>query len=316
MPRSRRTERPDEIGPWSQDKLDLLQAYLPAYSKIMNSERQRVWLQRCHYIDAFAGAVWQKPKTTKRGAKAQSQDLLWGPESVSPVEVDADVEQYIEGSPLRALNTEPTFDTCWFIDRSEWRLEQLNSLQKQFPDRDIRIRSGDCNPILRDEIATEITRKSKQRGVVFLDPYGLGVEWGTVVALANAQTFDIFINFSLMHVTRILKRDEAPDQSAIDLFNKVMGDSSWTQQLYKPPAQTSFLEDLSMVRDVMQPRWLAEIYADQLKQVFPYVTRSVIMYSSKNAPLYALLLASHNRYAVKIMNDIFAKYERSKNEGK
>jgi hypothetical protein len=33
------------------------------------------------------------------------------------------------------------------------------------------------------------------------------------------------------------------------------------------------------------------------------------MKNSKNAPLYALMLASHNKTAVNIMNSIFEKYE-------
>ena len=112
MPRKRKTEGPDEIGPWSQEKLDLLEKYLGAYSVIMNS--QRSWLKKYHYIDAFAGSVRPKPKGTAKGAAKQTTGLLWGPESAPVIEVDADVEEYIEGSPLRALKTGHSLEImCW-----------------------------------------------------------------------------------------------------------------------------------------------------------------------------------------------------------
>lgn len=60
------------------------------------------------------------------------------------------------------------------------------------------------------EIVPKITYASKQRGLVFLDPYSLQVTWEAVTALAKARTFDVFVNFPLMAVTRLLRRNEPP----------------------------------------------------------------------------------------------------------
>lgn len=296
--------REDKIGKWSEEKLKLLSDYLGAYSTIMNGKKKE-WLRAYHYIDAFAGSVRPRAKGTGAVEKYVSGDQLWVPEEIV---TGQDSERYIEGSPLRALQVAPPFDVCWFIELSNWRLGQLESLPAQFPDREIRIRKGDCNSILRDEIIPTITWESYQRGFVFLDPYGLQVEWETVKALGKARTFDVFVNFSLMPITRLLKRDEPPDEKVIGLFNRVMGNSEWLQELYRPSTQTSMFEDERVVRrDSMRAEWLAAIYAEQLKQHFPSVSNPVIMTNSKNAPLYALFLASQKPVGVKIMNQIGAR---------
>jgi three-Cys-motif partner protein len=280
--------REDVIGKWSEEKLELLEKYLRAYARIMSSQkRKRRWPEAFHYIDAFAGSGQARAK---------------------------DEERYIEGSPLRALQCDPPFDCYWFIERSPQRVEKLESLQSQFPNRKIIIRQGDCNQILREEVIPQITLESKQRALVFLDPYGLQVEWGTVVALAKARTFDVFVNFPLMAVTRILKRDEPPTGWRMNLLKKAMGNDSWVGKIYSN--RLTLFGEVLRVRDVMRAKWLARIYADQVSNIFKFASKPVIMTNSKNAPLYALFLASHNQTAVKIVNDIFSRYERLREVGR
>ena len=67
-------------------------------------------------------------------------------------------------------------------------------------------RKDDCNEVLCNEVATKITHASKQRGFVFLDPYGLQVAWDTILALSATRALDVFINFPIMGVKRLLKK--------------------------------------------------------------------------------------------------------------
>lgn len=290
-----RPAKQDEIGPWSEDKLELLAKYLHAYSVIMNGQKKKGNFTKYHYVDAFAGAVVAVAK------------------KYVP---DQQVTRYIEGSPLRALQTDPPFDVCWFIDVSARRSKKLAELQAANPHRDIRVRRGDCNVILRQEIIAEVTRASRQRGVVFLDPYGLQVEWGTMQALAKAVTLDVFVNFPIMGITRILKRDEMPDEEARDEISRIMGDSDWLGTLYQPSNQPDIWGIQAIERDVMQAAWLAEQYASRVGNLFQYVSKPLIMYNTKKSPQYALFLASHKEVAVKIVNEITDKYEseRAKQE--
>jgi three-Cys-motif partner protein len=77
----------DEIGYWSEVKLDIVKEYAKAYSTIMNSEKQKSFYHI--YIDGFSGAGKHFSKT--------SQD-------------------FVPGSPLNALLIKPPFREFHLID--------------------------------------------------------------------------------------------------------------------------------------------------------------------------------------------------------
>ncbi len=283
-------EGEDIIGRWSEEKLDLLAKYLKAYSVIMN-EQKKSWLKAYYYIDAFAGSVRPRAKE--------------------------DEQRYINGSPIRALQTEPKFDGYWFVDVNPQRVERVRKLREDFPNQIIETYQGDCNGILYNEIIPKIPYSSKKRAFVFLDPYGLQVDWETVKELANTKTCDIFVNFSVMGVTRLLPREQNPDPEAVRQINKVMGNTEWITQIYKesPVTQLDLFGNASeptLSRDTIKAEWLASLYTEQLRLIFPHVSRPVLMKNSTNSVLYALCLASHNQTAIKITNELFNRYERLK----
>ena len=70
-----------------------------------------------------------------------------------------------------------------------------------------------------------------------------------------------------------------------------------------------------LLRDTIQAEWLARLYTNQIGTLFSFVSQPVIMMNSRNAPLYALFLASHNERAVKIVDDIFKRYEHLRDLG-
>lgn len=271
----------DVIGRWSEDKLELLEKYLHAYTTIMARQKKK-WLKAYHYVDAFAGSV-----------TVQARD---------------DEARYIEGSPLRALRTEPPFDRYWFIEIEPDRLRRLESLKEKFPHRDIRILAGDSNELLQGHEICKINRESFQRGFLFLDPYGLQVQWGTIIHLSRLKAFDLFVNFSVMGVSRILKRTEEPDETAKRKINEIMGTTAWINEVYRQDPQLGLFSQPRMMRDTLRAEWLANLYVKHVHTLFEYVSRPVIMENSRNSPLYALFLASHNFTAVKVTNEIFAKY--------
>ncbi|MBF2075138.1 MAG: three-Cys-motif partner protein TcmP [Synechococcales cyanobacterium C42_A2020_086] len=287
------SEGEDIIGRWSEEKLDLLAKYLKAYSVIMN-EQKKSWLRAYYYIDAFAGSVRPRAKE--------------------------DEQRYIDGSPLRALQTEPRFDGYWFIDVSPRRVERVQHLREEFPDRVIEVRQGNCNEVLRNEIVPRLPYSSMQRAFVFLDPYGLQVDWETVQELANTKTCDIFVNFSVMGVTRLLPRDQDPDPEVVEQLSQVMGSTDWITQIYREPPGIQLdifgnPTEPASSRDTIQAEWLARLYTEQLRSLFPHVSRPVLMRNSTNSVLYSLCLASHNQTAIKITNEIFNRYERLRDLG-
>ena len=274
--------RSDDIGPWSQEKLDLLEKYLVAYAIIMNKQKKS-WLKAFHYIDAFAGSPYQFAK---------------------------DLQDYIAGSSIRALQTVPHFDCLWFIELSPWRIDKLNCLKEDYPDCQIKIYRNDCNQIIQKELVNTITLPSKQRGLIFLDPYGLQVQWDSIIALSEAGTFDVFINFPVMAITRLLPKKGLPDSKTVNKIRKIIGDDEWLNIFYKEdPQMQIFGEDPQIVRSSVRANELALIYTKKLKKIFSHVSDPIIMYNSKNSALYALCVASHKKTAININNSIFKNHE-------
>jgi three-Cys-motif partner protein len=79
--------RPDEIGPWSEAKLDILKKYAGPYCRIVRANGLAP-----SYIDGFSGAGMHFSKTTG---------------------------EQVEGSPLRVLSLEEKYNCYHFIDLDE-----------------------------------------------------------------------------------------------------------------------------------------------------------------------------------------------------
>ena len=92
------TIRLDEIGYWSEIKLDIVRKYAAAYSAIMTKQD---WIRGYYYIDAFAGAGIHLSKRTN---------------------------EFVLGSPLNALNVKPPFNGYHFIDLKDEKVDLLREL--------------------------------------------------------------------------------------------------------------------------------------------------------------------------------------------
>lgn len=88
----------DEIGYWSEVKLDIVREYASAYSKIMNGQPA---IRKHIYIDAFAGAGQHVSKRTG---------------------------EFVAGSPLNALDVNPPFKEVHLIDLHGGKAEELRGL--------------------------------------------------------------------------------------------------------------------------------------------------------------------------------------------
>src|SRR4029078_1508228 len=134
------------------------------------------------YIDAFAGTGSREAERTSGG--------LFG-----SIEI---VTESFAGSARREIAIEPRFDHLIFIEKRKAACASLTALQAEFPDRDIRVLQGDANKTLCGLIEQATWRqraKSQSRGVVFLDPYALQVDWKTLQALASTKVLDVWYLF-------------------------------------------------------------------------------------------------------------------------
>jgi three-Cys-motif partner protein len=271
----------DIIGPWSEDKLQLLRKYLHAYTVIMQGQS---WCRNgYHYIDAFAGTG--KPRAR-------------------------DEERYIDGSPRIALTIQHPFHSYTYIEKTLWRVQRLRELEGEFPDRDIRIREGDCNRIITTEITPHIRYERFNRGLIFLDPFGMDTEWSTIEQIAETRALEIFMNFPVMALNRtVLPNDpNALTEAQIEQMNRFWGTTEWRGEIYEE-VPTLFGPVEMKIRRTTGQR-LGQLFKKRLEEVFSHVTDPLVMTNSRNAPLYCLIFAGHKPTGAKIVRDIFQRYQR------
>jgi len=284
-------KNPNKIGNWSEEKLMLLAKYLQAYTKIMS--KQQDWCSEYHYIDAFAG----------RGE--------W-------VAGDEGDEHQVKGSPIVALDTRPAFTNYVFIERDPQRVTALKLLRQDRPDQAdcIEVMPGDCNTVLCNTVVPRFARqrnkKSKKRGVVFLDPYTTNVEWSTIKCISSTSALEIFLNFPIMALNRevLWGNIEGVPAESLARMDRFWGSAEW--QKYAYVEVDTLFEGIAQRKVLKASERLIEVFRSRLGELFSYVTTQVVMTNSKNAALYCLMFAGPNKTGRNIAQDVFDLYEQSK----
>lgn len=271
----------DKIGEWSEIKLEIIKEYASAFTTIMKNQG---WCKGYAYMDAFAGAG---------------------------VHISRKTGELIRGSPLNALEIENPFTEYHYIDVDK---EKTNSLFKLTRDiSNITIYPEDCNETLIKKIFPSFYFESKKRALCILDPYGLHLQWETIVAAAKLKTIEIFLNFPLMDMNRnVLHKDllsAGPEQ--IERMNKFCGSEDWQEVLYKEDKQIGLFGNTDKIKVVNSNIKLGDWFRkERLEKAaeFKFVPEPVLMRNSKGGPLFFLFFASHNETGKKIVNAIFNKY--------
>lgn len=252
---------------WTKEKLDILEAYLDAYTTKLKNYGFRLI-----YVDAFAG----------------TGSIQIGPEE--------DRESFLEGSVWRALKvTNKPFDSLLFVEKDNEKAKALTTATIEHAKR-VEIVNEDANielPRFCQKIGTY------DRAVVFLDPFALQVDWTTVQALGNTQKCDVWILFPVGAIRRMLPRDKQPSVQWQEHLNRVFGDSSW-QNLYHQPAQQHMFDE--GLREESDPgvEQIIENYRARLETAFVEIapTRRPLL-NSKKVPLFEFMFAAANHRGAK-----------------
>lgn len=273
----------DEIGIWSEIKLDIIKEYASVFTTIM---RKQDWCKGYAYIDAFAGAG---------------------------IHISRRTGEFIPGSPLNALEIENPFTEYRFIDIDKAKAEALEVLTRE--QSNIKVYPEDCNEALVKKIFPSLQRKSKKRALCILDPYGLHLYWETIVEAAKLRTTEIFLNFPLMDMNRnVLHKDLlSADPDQIERMNRFCGSEEWQEILYEEDKQMDFFRDTYRIKVVDGNIKLGDWFrVERLEKAagFKFVPEPLLMRNSKGGPLFFLFFASHNETGKKIVSAIFNKYRK------
>ena len=144
-------------GPWTERKLQILQAYLDSYTTALKNQPFALT-----YVDGFAGA---------------------GSYRESGADYD-EFDEFRQGSTRIALAIDDKpFDRFVFIEKEVGAAEALLTLASEFQGRQIEVVQGDAN-IGVPQFCHNMS--DFDRAVVFLDPYATEVSWDTWRRYAGA----------------------------------------------------------------------------------------------------------------------------------
>jgi three-Cys-motif partner protein len=264
----------DEIGYWSEIKLDIIRRYALEYSKILSkSNLYHV------YIDAFAGSGRHISKTTRA---------------------------FVRGSPLIALNITPPFKEYYFIDIDGAKVAELNKIVASRPE--VHVLKGDCNSKLLTDVFPNVMYGDYRRGLCLLDPYGLDLDWKVIRTAGQMKSIEIFLNFPVMDMNRnvLWSNPDGVDPADIMRMSTFWGDESWKEAAYRhTPNLFGEMQEIKE-RNIK----IALAFRERLREVaeFDHVSQPLPMQNSRGAIVYYLFFASQQQLADSIINYIFNKY--------
>ncbi len=272
---SKKALRLDEIGYWSELKLEIIKKYAFAYSTILARQN---FVKGCIYIDAFAGAGTHRSKATG---------------------------QNVAGSPVNALAIQPPFSELHFIDMDGTRTAELRRIAAD--DVRVTVHDGDCNDVLLQSVFPRCRYKDYRRALCLLDPYKLNVNWEVLKTAGEMQSVEVFYNFMIMDANmNVFMKDPSkvmPEQAA--RMDAVWGDASWRSAAYrKEPGLFGEMEEKE-TNEV-----IAEAFRTRLRDVagFAFVPPPIPMRNDNGAVIYYLYFASPNETGANIVRQIFDRY--------
>lgn len=271
-------------GDWTKEKLTIIEDYLQFYVNALS--KQKVQLI---YIDAFAGS-----------GKTELQS-----------------GETIDGSALISLKY--NFDKYYFIELDEERSiclnEEINTRFHEKKDK-VKVITGDSNSELK-KLFRSLT--VYQRGVMFLDPYAMELEWDVLETAKQTNILDIWYLFPLNALTRNLYKKMSMPIATKNKVTQILGTNEWEKELYHQSAQLSIFGDEPLER-VNFDR-LVDFVRQRLINSFPYVSpQSRMLKNSNNSPMFILFFMMTNKsgkaigLGSKVVTDIFNKLDKMSNE--
>ena len=255
-------------GAWTLLKLTVLEKYLSAFTVALSKQSFRLI-----YIDGFAG--------TGR----------------CDVKIDGGTTS-VDGSARIALQANPAFHHYCFIELSPKKLTALQTLAEENPGQSVEIIQVDANAALQALCKNYDWKKT--RAVLFLDPFGLHVEWKTLKAIADTGAIDVWYLFPYSGLYRqAAKKADNLDPDKEAAITRCLGTDDWRNDFYEPQRQTDLFGNESDTRAASHGDMLKYV-SNRLKEVFPAVSDPKIFYQSGDsnipcgAPLFALYFAASN----------------------
>jgi three-Cys-motif partner protein len=268
-----------EFGNQDTDlKLSVIESYLRPYTKALKGKWPELW-----YIDAFAGTGSRTVRVAARGG-----DLF-----------DEEAPERIEqrrGSARIAIEVSPPFDRIVFMEQNPRYCAALHELKAQHLNREINILQGDANDLIRKNIKWD--GWDRTRAVMFLDPYGMTVDWTTLKAIAETKAIDVWYLFSLSGLYRqAARRIDDVDLTKRASITRMLGSDEWEKELYAPSPQRDLLSGLADPAELQREadvKGLEKYVQARLNKLFPLVLEPLPLPVIRRPQRFSLFFALSN----------------------
>lgn len=199
-------------------KLETVQRYLQAYATALKFSSFKLL-----YVDACAGSGSSVPKAALEPANTSHARLDGLPHV-------ADTDEIIVGSAIRALGVTPPFHKYLLNDVKHANVEALRrSVRDDFPDLSDRVELTrlDANAMLRN--LCESHNWKETRAVVFLDPFGLQINYETLQLLGQTKAIDLWYLVPVFAMYRQVSGDGQINPDGGPRVDAALGTGVWRE---------------------------------------------------------------------------------------
>lgn len=268
-------------GFWTQAKLQMLAEYLNGFAQASKGQTERV------YLDAFAG-------------EGHGLDRMTG--------------EKFDGSARIALDAGAGagFTRFRYFEMGQKAAELEQRLRVDYPGKDIKVYSGDCNAKIPEALA-ELAGLKWAPTFAFLDPDGMELEWQTLKALANHKRgyrktgpgkpeykVEMWMLFPTSGIIRTLALEDAKVSEAdFARATRLYGSEEW-RPIYgqRKAGELSAAEARDEYVNLM--RW-------RLERGLRYRAAHSFELKNSKGPLYHMIFATDNQAGTRIMSAIYDK---------
>ncbi len=265
-------------GNWTEAKMEIVVSYAKAYLTIMGKQH---WAKTM-YFDGFAGS-----------------GIIEGEEA----------EYVKKGTALRILDIiEPSpFDLYYFVELNPQNKEELEKrIQENYFGRNAHVVLADCNEKLV-HMAEFLKRNKSFRALVFINPYGMSVNWRSIESLKDLG-IDLWILVPTgIGVGRLLKNDGNISDAWLLKLEMFLGlnQADIKSHFYRTKEQnTLFGVETITEKEKNTVNKAGELYKQRLNTIFKFVSEPFVMKNSTNSIMYHFMMATNNPTALKIANEV------------
>ncbi len=272
-------------GDWTEEKIEILVEYAQAYLKVMN--KRSYW--KLLYFDGFAGSGF-----IEKNNELDSKSIIGA------------AKRIIE------LNKPRSFDEYYFVEKD---YDNYISLKKNtrdtYPNKTIYTVESDCNEKLLG-LAGFLKKEGENHKVLaYIDPCGMQLEWKSIEKLKGLSV-DLWVLVPTgLGVNRLLKKNGEISNAWLEKLEKFLGldRNNILNHFYQEEKQlTLFGEETKVTKKEKAIEQSAILYKNRLSEIFKFVSEPFILKNSSNSIMFHFFMASNNKTAQNIANDIITKH--------